>query len=94
MSSRKQKSGIVSFAAVLFTIAGLFKHRPGRGFGGRLLRLDRGHVLGSTLVIAVDILVIWGLTAHADLFVRGGPTGRTRLAPSPRGDHSPESVRA
>lgn len=128
MSSRTPKSGIVSFAAVLFTLVGflnaiqglaaVFKKEyldegsllyenlqawgwvwlvlgvlqlaaaymiVGRATAGRMLGIVLAgisvvisfaslgaHPLGSTIVIAIDILIIWGLTAHGDQFVPGG----------------------
>lgn len=128
MSSRTPKSGIVSFAAVLFTIVGflnaihglaaVFKKEyldegsllyenlqawgwvwlvlgllqlaaaymiVGRATAGRTLGIVLAgisvvisfaslgaHPLGSTIVIAIDILIIWGLTVHGDQFVPGG----------------------
>jgi hypothetical protein len=128
MSSRTPKSGIVSFAAVLFTLVGFFNAIHGlaaifkkeyfdetsllyenlqvwgwiwlvlgilqigaaylivgRASSGRTLGIFLAgasviisfaslgaHPLGSTLVIALDLLIIWGLTTRADQFVPGG----------------------
>ena len=138
MSSRPPKGGIVSFAAVLFTLAGffdaihglgaIFKKEyfdesallyenlqvwgwiwlvlgllqisaaymiVGRASAGRTLGIVvagisvviafaslGAHPLGATLVIAVDLLIIWGLTVHGDLFVPGG-VGEDPRAPRP-----------
>ena len=40
------------------------------------------HPLGSTLIIAFDVLIIWGLTTRAELFVPGGIADEPR-APRP-----------
>ncbi len=141
MSSRKQSSGIVTFAAVLFALAGFFNAihglgaivkkeyfaegallyenlqvwgwiwliigilqisaaymLVGRAAAGRTLGIVLAgvsaviafaslgaHPLGSTLVIAVDILIIWGLTARAEMFVAGGIDDPTAPRPEPSG---------
>ena len=129
MSTRRQRApGIVTFAAVLFTIAGFFHGIEGlgaifkkeyfnessllyenlqvwgwvslilgvlqisaaylllgRSTAGRMLGIVvasisailtffsiEAHPVGGILVIAVDILIIHGLTVHADAFVPGG----------------------
>lgn len=139
MSSRKPKApGIVTFAAVLFTIAGFFHGIEGlgaifkkeyfnessmlyenlqvwgwaslilgvlqisaaymllgRATAGRRLGIVvasisavasffsiEAHPLGAILVIAVDILIIYGLTVHADAFVPGG-IDDSPIAPRP-----------
>ena len=140
MSSRTPSSGIVSFAAVLFTLVGFLnaihgwprssrrststrarpvreppgvgldlarpRHPPdrrrllivGRATSGRTLGIFLAgasviisfaslgaHPLGSTLIIALDVLIIWGLTTRAELFVpAASPTTRGRPAPSRR----------
>jgi hypothetical protein len=138
MSSRTPSSGIVSFAAVLFTLVGflnaihgmaaIFKKEyfdessllyenlqvwgwiwlvlgilqigaayliVGRAASGRTLGIFLAgasviisfaslgaHPLGSTLIIALDVLIIWGLTTRAELFVPGGIADDPR-APRP-----------
>ena len=139
MSSRKQKlPGIVTFTAVLFTLAGFFHGIQGlgaiikkeyfdessllfsnlrvtgwiwlilgilqisaaymllgRSSGGRILAIVLASLsaivsffsLGaypvwSIVVIAVDILIIYGLTVHADAFVPGG-IDDSPIAPPP-----------
>jgi hypothetical protein len=139
MSSRKQKSpGIVTFTAVLFTLAGFFHGIQGlgaiikkeyfdessllysnlqvtgwiwlilgilqisaaymllgRSSGGRILAIVLAtlsaivsffslgaYPVWSILVIAVDILIIYGLTVHADAFFPGG-IDDSPIAPRP-----------
>jgi hypothetical protein len=44
------------------------------------------HPVGGILVIAVDVLIIHGLTVHADAFVPGGiDEGPTAPRPEPSG---------
>ncbi len=143
MSTRKPKApGIVTFAAVLFTIAGFFHgiegltaifkkeyfHESsliyenlqvwgwvslvlgilqlsaaylllGRATSGRTLGIVvasasviltffsiEAHPLGGILLIAVDILIIYGLTVHSDAFVPGGiEEGPSAPRPEPSG---------
>ena len=141
MSSRTPSSGIVSFAAVLFTLVGflnaihamaakeyfdesslLYENLQvwgwiwlvlgilqigaaypivGRATSGRTLGIFLAgasviisfaslgaHPLGSTLIIALDVLIIWGLTTRAELFVPGGIADDPR-APPPRAVRPP-----
>jgi hypothetical protein len=143
MSTRKPKApGIVTFAAVLFTIAGFFHgieglgaifkkeyfHESsllysdlqvwgwaslilgivqisaaymivGRATAGRTLGIVvasisaiatffsiEAHPLGGVLLIAVDVLIIHGLTVHGDAFVPGGiEEGPMAPRPEPSG---------
>ena len=143
MSSRKPKApGIVTFSAVLFTVAGFFHgieglgaifkkeyfHESsllfenlqvwgwaslilgvlqisaaylllGRATSGRTLGIVvasvsaiatffsiEAHPLGGVIIIAVDVLIIHGLTVHADAFVPGGiDEGPTAPRPEPSG---------
>jgi hypothetical protein len=44
------------------------------------------HPLGGVLLIAIDVLIIYGLTVHADAFVPGGiDDGPTAPRPEPSG---------
>jgi hypothetical protein len=126
--SEKRGTGIITFAAVILSLAGLFNGINGlaaifkkeyfvesgllyenlqlwgwvwlilgvlqisaaymlfgRASGGRILAIVLAavsaviafatlgaHPTGSILVIAMDVLVIWGLTVRADMFVPGG----------------------
>ena len=85
MSTRRKKlPGIVSFTAVLFTLTGFFHAIQGLGalikkeyFDESTLAVVTFFTLGaypvwSIVVIAVDILIIYGLTVHGDAFVPGG----------------------
>ena len=143
MSSRKPKApGVVTFAAVLFTIGGFFHGIEGlgaifkkeyfnessllyenlqvwgwaslilgvlqisaayliigRATSGRTLGIVvaslsaiatffsiEAHPLGGVLVIAVDVLIVYGLTVHADAFVPGGiDEGPMAPRPEPSG---------
>jgi hypothetical protein len=143
MSSRKPKApGVVTFAAVLFTIAGFFHGIEGlgailkkeyfseagmlysnlqvwgwaslilgilqisaaymiigRATAGRTLGIVvasisaiatffsiEAHPLGGVLVIAIDVLIIYGLTVHADAFIPGGiEEGPMAPRPEPSG---------
>lgn len=143
MSSRKPKApGVVTFAAVLFTIAGFFHGIEGlgaifkkeyfneaallysnlqvwgwaslilgilqisaaymiigRATAGRTLGIVvasisaiatffsiEAHPLGGVLLIAVDLLIIYGLTVHGDAFVPGGiDDGPMAPPPEPSG---------
>jgi hypothetical protein len=139
MSTRRQRApGIVTFAAVLFTIAGFFHGIEGlgaifkkeyfnessllyenlqvwgwvslilgvlqisaaylllgRSTAGRTLGIlvasisailtffsIEAHPVGGILVIAIDVLIIHGLTVHADAFVPGG-VDEGPMAPRP-----------
>jgi hypothetical protein len=140
MSTRRQKlPGIVSFTAVLFTLAGFFHAIQGlgaiikkeyfdessliysnlqvtgwvwvavgllqiaaaymivgRASGGRILGIvlaslsaivsffSLGASTGwSIVVIAIDVLIIYGLTVHGDAFVPGGIEEGTVAGPRP-----------
>jgi hypothetical protein len=143
MSSRKPRApGVVTFAAVLFTIAGFFHGIEGlgaifkkeyfnessllyenlqvwgwaslilgvlqisaayliigRATSGRTLGIVvaslsaiatffsiEAHPLGGVLVIAVDLLIVYGLTVHADAFAPGGiDEGPMAPRPEPSG---------
>jgi hypothetical protein len=143
MSSRKPRApGVVTFAAVLFTIGGVFHGIEGlgaifkkeyfneatmlysnlqvwgwvslivgvlqisaayliigRATSGRTLGIVvasisaiatffsiEAHPLGGVLLIAIDVLIIYGLTVHADAFVPGGiEDGPTAPRPEPSG---------
>jgi hypothetical protein len=143
MSNRKPRApGVVTFAAVLFTIAGFFHGIEGlgaifkkeyfneasllyenlqvwgwaslimgvlqisaaylivgRATSGRTLGIVvaslsaiatffsiEAHPLGGVLLIAVDVLIIYGLTVHAEAFVPGGiEDGPMAPRPEPSG---------
>lgn len=141
--SEKRGTGIITFAAVILSLAGFFNGIHGlaaifkkeyfvessllyedlqlwgwvwlilgvlqisaaymlfgRASGGRILAIILAavsaviafatlgaHPTGSILVIAMDVLVIWGLTVRADMFVPGGiddSLGAPRAEPSGR----------
>jgi len=67
----------------------------GRASGGRILAIALAgvsaiiafasmgaHPVGSILVIAMDVLVIWGLTVRAEMFIPGG-IDDSPIAPRP-----------
>ena len=143
MSSRKPRApGVVTFAAVLFTIAGFFHGIEGlgaifkkeyfnessmlysnlqvwgwaslilgilqisaaymiigRATAGRTLGIVvasisaiatffsiEAHPLGAVVLIAIDVLIVYGLTVHADAFVPGGiDDGPVAPRPEPSG---------